>query len=64
MAHMYTNVESPGIYYGYRLQLTSWILESDATCHTTTYILDIIRGSLMEIDKYIEASDGHFVTAK
>ena len=64
MAHMSSNVESPRWNYGDRSQLTNWILDSGATCHTTSEISDCLPGSLVETDKCIEVSDGHFVTAK
>ena len=33
------------------------------TCHITPKISDFIPGLLVERDKYIEVSDGYFVTA-
>ena len=64
MACMYTNAESTGIGYGVSSQLTNWILDSCATCHTTPEISDFMAGSLAETDKYIKVVDGNFVTAK
>ena len=64
MARMSYNVDSPRKYFGYSLQLTSYILDSGETCHTTPDISDFIPGSLVETDKYIEVADGIFFTAK
>ena len=64
MARMSPNEESPRRNYGYSSQLTNWILDSSVTCHMTPEISDFIPGSFLEKDKYIELSDGHFVTAK
>ena len=61
---MSTNVERPRRYYGNSLQLTSCILDSGATCHTTPEISDFIPGSLAETYKYIEVADRQFITAK
>ena len=64
MSRIYSNAESPRINYGYILQLTNWILDSNATCHMTLDISDFIPESLVETDKYIEVADGHLLTAK
>ena len=64
MAYTPYNAESPRGYFGDSSQLTNWIVESGATCHITPEISNFILGSLLETDKYIEFSDGHFVTAK
>ena len=61
---MSSNAESPRISFVDNSLLTNWILDSGATCHTTPGISDFISGSLVEMDKYIEVSDGHFVTLK
>ena len=50
--------------YGDSLQLTNWILDSGATCHMTSEVLNFIPGSLEDTDKYIEVADKHHVTAK
>ena len=50
--------------YGDSSQLTNWILDSGATCHTMTEVTDFIPGSLEDTDKFIEVADGHHVTAK
>ena len=42
----------------------SFFLNSGATYHMTPDISDLIPGSLVETDKYIKISDGHFVTEK
>ena len=64
MSHISSNAESPRRNYGYILPLTNSILDSGETCHITPEIYDFIPGLLVETDKYIECSDGHFVTAK
>ena len=61
---MYSNAESPRSDYGDSLQLTNWILDSSVTYHMTPDISGLIPGSLAETDKYIEVSDGHFITSK
>ena len=63
MAHMYSNAEIPRRYFWDSLQLTNLVLDSGATCHMIPDILGFIPGSLVETDKYIEVTDGHFVTA-
>ena len=64
MAHIFSNAENPTRNYGESSQLNNWILDSGATCHMTLDISNFVPGSLVEIDKYIEVVDGHFVTAK
>ena len=64
MAHMSTDTEIPGRNYGDSSQLTNWILDSSATFHTAQEISYFIPGSFQETDRYIEVSDGNFVTAK
>ena len=64
MARIYSNTESPRIYFGDSSQLTNWILDSGATCHMTPYIPDFILGLLLETDKYIKVADGNFFTVK
>ena len=64
MAHISSNAESPRRDFGDRLELTNWILDSGATCHMRTEILYCILVSLAETYKYIEVTDGHFVTDK
>ena len=50
--------------YGDSSQLTNWILDLGATCHTTPEVTDFIPGSLEDTDKFIEVADGNHVTAK
>ena len=50
--------------FGDSLQLTNWILDSGATCHTTPHVSDFIQGLLEDTDKYIKVAEGHQVTAK
>ena len=64
MERMSSNSEIPRIYFGDISQLTHWILESGTTCHMSPDISNFIPGSLVETDKYIEVSDGNFVTEK
>ena len=64
MVHMSNNAERPRINYGDSSQLTNWVLDSGTTFHMTPNISYYVPGSLVETDKYIEVSDGHFVTAK
>ena len=64
IAHMSCNAEIPRRYFGDRSQLTNLVLDSGVTCHMTQDISDFIPCSLVEMDKYIEVSDGNFVTAK
>ena len=64
MSLMSSNVEIPRRNYGYRSQLTNWILDSGVTCHMTLEISYFIPVSLVETDKYIEVADGNFITAK
>ena len=64
MARMYFNAEITRRDYGGRSQLTGWVLDSGVIFHTTPEISGFIPGSLVETDKYIEAVDGYFVTAK
>ena len=64
MASISSNAESNRIYFGDRLQLTNLILDSGATCHMTPEILDFISISMVEMDKYIEVTDGNFITTK
>ena len=58
------NIEIPRRYFGDISQLTSWVLGSGATCHMAKEISDIVPGSLVEMDKFIEVSDKHFFTSK
>ena len=58
------NVESPRSNFGDRSQLTNWILDLGETCHMAPDISDFIPVSMLERYKYIEATDGHLVTAK
>ena len=64
MARTSSDDERKSVKYGDSLQLTNWILDSGATCHTTPEFSDLIPGSLEDMDKYIEVADRHHVTAK
>ena len=64
MARMYSNVESHRRDFRNRSQPTNWILDSSANFPMTPYISDFVLRSLVEMDKYIEVTDGFFVTAK
>ena len=64
MARMSDNDESPSRDFGESSQLTNWILDSGATFHMTPQVSGFITCSLEDIDKNIEVSDGHHVTAK
>ena len=46
MARMSNNDECPSENFGDSSQLTNWILDSGATCHTTAEVSDFISGSL------------------
>ena len=54
----------PSVNFGDSSQLTNWILDYGATCHTTPEVSDFIPRSLEDTDKHIEVSDVHHVTAK
>ena len=64
MAHMSSNEERPRRYFGDISQQKEWILDSGAISPMTPDISDYIPFSLVERDKYIEVSYGHFFTAK
>ena len=64
MAWMSSDDERESKEYGDSLQLTNWILDSEATCHMTPEVTDFIPGSLEDTDKLIEVADGHHVTEK
>ena len=64
MARMSSNDERKSEKYGDSSQLTNWILDLGAMCHTTPEVSDFIPGSLDDTDKYIEVADGHHFTAK
>ena len=51
MKHMSSNAEITRRNYGDSLQLTNWILDSDATCHMTPELLGFIQGIFLETDK-------------
>ena len=44
MARISDNDEYPSRDLGDSLQLTNWILDSEATCHMTTQVSDFIPG--------------------
>ena len=58
------NDESSSRYFGDILQLTNWILDSGATCHTSPQVSNVIPCLLEDTDKYIECADGHHFIAK
>ena len=64
MARMSTNAGSLRRNDGDSLKMTSWFLDSGASCQMTPKTQDFIQGSLVEIDEYIKVSDEHFITAK
>ena len=64
MARMSSDDEQKNGEYGDSSQLTNWILDSRATCHMTPEVMDFIPGSLEDMDKFIEVTDIHHVTAK
>ena len=64
MARMSNNDKCPSGNFGDSSQLTTWILDSRATCHMTPEVSDFISGSLEDTDKHIEVADRHHVTAK
>ena len=53
------NVESHSKYFDDSLLLTNLILDSGAMCQMTPQFSDFIPGSLEDMDKYIEFTDGH-----
>ena len=46
MEHMSSDDERKSVKYGDSSQLTNWILDSGATCHTKPEVTDFIPGSL------------------
>ena len=50
--------------FGVILQWTNWIVDSGATYHMTPQFSDFITGLLEDTDKYIEVSDGYYITAE
>ena len=64
MARMPSDDKRESKDYGESSQLTNWILYSGATCHMTPEVTGFIPGSLEDMDKFIEVTDGHHVTAK
>ena len=64
MARMSSNDERKIEKCGNSSQLTNWILDLGATCHTTPEVSDFISGLLEDTDKYIEVADRNHVTAK
>ena len=58
MARMSDNDENPSGYFGDSLQLTNWILYSEATCNMTPEVSDFIPGSLEDTDKHIKLVPG------
>ena len=64
MARMSSDDERKNEEYGDSLQLTNWILDSEATCHMMPEVTDFIPGLLEDTDKFIEVADGHHIMAK
>ena len=64
MVRISGNDKCPSGNFGGILQLTNWILESEATCHMTPKISDFIPDSLKDKDEYIEVADRNYVTVK
>ena len=64
MAQISDNSKIPGRYFGDSSQLINWILDSGATCHMIPQVLDVIRGSLEDRNKYIEVFNGNITTKK
>ena len=64
MSRMSNNDKCPSGNFCESLQLTSWILDSGATCHMTPGFSDFIPGSLEDTDKNIKVSNRHHITAK
>ena len=64
MARMSVNYKCPSGNFGDSSQFTNWILDSGETCHMTPEVSYFIPGSLGDMDKHIEVSNGHHVTAK
>ena len=64
MARMSSYDEVSSRYFGENSQFTNWISHSGPTSHMTPQVSDFISGSLEYMDKYTEATDGHYVTAK
>ena len=51
MAQISSDDKRKSVKYGDSLQLTSWILDSGATCHMTLEVSDFIPGTLEDTDK-------------
>ena len=64
VVQMSDNCKSPSRDFGFISHLTNWILDSGETYNMTPHVLDFIPGSLEDMDKHIEVTDGHHVTAK
>ena len=64
MARMSDNDKCPSGKFGNGSQLTKWILYSEATFHMAPEVSDFIPGSLEEMNKHIEVTDGHHATEK
>ena len=64
MEHVFGTDKYPSGNFGDRSQLTTWVLDSGATCHMTPKVSDFIPGLLEDTDKNIEVTDGNHVTAK
>ena len=64
MSQISDHDECPSRNFGDSLQLTNYILYPGATIHMTPEVSDFIPGLLQYMDKHIEVTDGHHVTAK
>ena len=64
MARMSDNDDFPSRYFGDSLQLTNWILDSEATFHMTPQVSDFISVLLEDRDKCIEVVDENHITEK
>ena len=63
MARISDNDKCPSGFFCDSLQLTNWILDSEATCHKKPEVSYSIPGSLEDTDKNIEVADRHHITA-
>ena len=64
MARMSSDDKRESKEYGESSQLTTWILDSGATCHMMPEVTDFVPGSLEDTDKFIKVADRYHVTAK
>ena len=64
MALIYSKKESLRRDFGDSSKMTDWVLDLGVTFHIKPEISDFVPGSLVEMDKYIEVADVHYVTEK